>query len=64
MVLEGVVTNLAAFAFVDVGVDQDGLVHISAIANTYVKDPRKVAKPADIVSVRCWRSTRNAVGSR
>jgi hypothetical protein len=45
MVLEGVVTNVAAFgAFVDVGVHQDGLVHISAMANAYVKDPRTIAK--------------------
>jgi uncharacterized protein len=49
MVLEGVVTNVAAFgAFVDVGVHQDGLVHISAMANTYVSDPRKIATPGDI----------------
>jgi uncharacterized protein len=53
MVLEGVVTNVAAFgAFVDVGVHQDGLVHISAMANTYVKHPRKVAKPGDVVRVK------------
>src|SRR6266404_8006693 len=53
MVLEGVVTNVAAFgAFVDVGVHQDGLVHISAMANAYVKDPRKVAKPGDVVRVK------------
>jgi len=53
MVLEGVVTNVAAFgAFVDVGVHQDGLVHISAMANTYVKDPRKFAKPGDVVRVK------------
>jgi protein Tex len=53
MVLEGVVTNVAAFgAFVDVGVHQDGLVHISAMANAYVKDPRKIAKPGDIVRVK------------
>jgi protein Tex len=53
MVLEGVVTNVAAFgAFVDVGVHQDGLVHISAMADTYVKDPRKVAKPGDVVRVK------------
>lgn len=53
MVLEGVVTNVAAFgAFVDVGVHQDGLVHISAMANTFVKDPRSVAKPGDIVRVK------------
>ena len=53
MVLEGVVTNVAAFgAFVDVGVHQDGLVHISAMANTYVSDPRKIATPGEIVRVR------------
>jgi uncharacterized protein len=53
MVLEGVVTNVAAFgAFVDVGVHQDGLVHVSAMSNTFVKDPRDVAKPGDIVKVR------------
>ena len=53
MVLEGVVTNVAAFgAFVDVGVHQDGLVHISAMANTYVKDPRTIAKPGDVVRVK------------
>ena len=51
--LEGVVTNVAAFgAFVDVGVHQDGLVHISALANTFVKDPRSVVKPGDIVRVK------------
>ncbi|MFX8055777.1 S1 RNA-binding domain-containing protein, partial [Acinetobacter baumannii] len=43
MVLEGVVTNVAAFgAFVDIGVHQDGLIHISALADRYVKDPREV----------------------
>jgi len=53
MVLEGVVTNVAAFgAFVDVGVHQDGLVHISAMANAFVKDPRKVTKPGDVVRVK------------
>jgi Transcriptional accessory protein len=53
MVLEGVVTNVAAFgAFVDIGVHQDGLVHISAMSNTFVKDPRTVAKPGDIVRVK------------
>ena len=53
MVLEGVVTNVAAFgAFVDVGVHQDGLVHISAMANTFVRDPRNVAKPGDVVRVK------------
>ncbi len=53
MILEGVVTNVAAFgAFVDVGVHQDGLVHISAMSSTFVKDPREVAKPGDIVKVK------------
>src|SRR5690606_19621979 len=53
MVLEGTVTNVAAFgAFVDVGVHQDGLVHISAMSSTFVKDPRDVAKPGDIVKVK------------
>ena len=53
MVLEGVVTNVAAFgAFVDVGVHQDGLVHISAMAHAYVKDPRTIAKPGDVVRVK------------
>src|SRR2546428_289530 len=53
MVLEGVVTNVGALgAFVDVGVHQDGLVHISAMANAYVKDPRKIAKPGDVVRVK------------
>jgi uncharacterized protein len=53
MVLEGVVTNVAAFgAFVDVGVHQDGLVHVSALSNTYVKDPRDVVKSGDVVKVR------------
>ena len=53
MLLEGVVTNVAAFgAFVDIGVHQDGLVHISALANSFVKDPRSVVKPGDIVKVK------------
>src|SRR6185503_11499696 len=53
MVLEGVVTNVAAFgAFVDVGVHQDGLVHVSAMSKTFVKDPRAVVKPGDIVRVK------------
>ncbi len=53
MVLEGVVTNVAAFgAFVDIGVHQDGLVHVSAMSNTFVKDPRAVVKPGDIVRVK------------
>ena len=53
MVLEGVVTNVAAFgAFVDVGVHQDGLVHVSALADRFVKDPHTVVKPGQIVTVR------------
>jgi uncharacterized protein len=53
MVLEGVVTNVAAFgAFVDVGVHQDGLVHVSAMSKSFVKDPREVVKPGDIVRVK------------
>lgn len=53
MVLEGVVTNVAAFgAFVDIGVHQDGLVHISALSKEFVKDPRSVVKPGDIVRVK------------
>ncbi|GLX09740.1 Tex family protein [Microbispora sp. NBRC 16548] len=53
MILEGVVTNVAAFgAFVDVGVHQDGLVHVSAMSNSFVKDPREVVKPGDIVRVK------------
>lgn len=53
MVLEGTVTNVAAFgAFVDIGVHQDGLVHISAMSRTFIKDPREVVKPGDIVKVK------------
>ena len=53
MLLEGVVTNVTNFgAFVDVGVHQDGLVHISAIANRFVKDPHEVVKTGDIVKVK------------
>ena len=53
MQLEGVVTNVAAFgAFVDIGVHQDGLVHISAMSTSFVKDPRAVAKPGDVVKVK------------
>ena len=52
-VLEGKVTNVTAFgAFVDVGVHQDGLVHISALSHTFVKDPREVVKAGDIVKVK------------
>lgn len=53
MVLEGSVTNVTNFgAFVDIGVHQDGLVHISALANRFVKDPREVVKAGDIVKIK------------
>ena len=53
MILEGCVTNVTQFgAFVDVGVHQDGLVHISALSNKFVKDPREVVKAGDIVKVK------------
>ncbi|WP_291315363.1 S1 RNA-binding domain-containing protein, partial [Desulfuromonas sp.] len=53
MVLQGTVTNVAAFgAFVDIGVHQDGLVHISQLANRYVKDPGEVVKVGEIVRVK------------
>lgn len=53
MILEGVVTNVTNFgAFVDVGVHQDGLVHISVMADTFVKDPREVVKAGDVVKVK------------
>ncbi|MAM86382.1 MAG: RNA-binding transcriptional accessory protein [unclassified Hahellaceae] len=53
MLLEGQVTNVTAFgAFVDIGVHQDGLVHISALSDQYVKDPRDVVKAGDIVKVK------------
>ncbi|HEC19039.1 MAG TPA: RNA-binding transcriptional accessory protein [Gammaproteobacteria bacterium] len=53
MVLEGVVTNVTNFgAFVDIGVHQDGLVHISALADTFVKDPREVVKAGQVVKVK------------
>jgi len=53
MILEGVVTNVAAFgAFVDIGVHQDGLVHISALSNTFVKDPHAVVKAGQVVKVK------------
>ena len=53
MVLEGVVSNVANFgAFVDIGVHQDGLVHISALTDKYVSDPREVVKAGDIVKVK------------
>lgn len=53
MVLEGVVTNVTNFgAFIDIGVHQDGLVHISALSNTFVKDPREVVKAGDVIKVK------------
>ncbi|MFB7268407.1 S1 RNA-binding domain-containing protein, partial [Streptomyces nojiriensis] len=53
MILEGVVTNVAAFgAFIDIGVHQDGLAHVSALSKNFVKDPRDVVKPGDIVRVK------------
>jgi protein Tex len=53
MILEGVVTNVAAFgAFIDIGVHQDGLVHVSALANRYVKDPHEIVKPGQVVKVK------------
>jgi uncharacterized protein len=53
MILEGVVTNVAAFgAFVDIGVHQDGLVHISALADVFVKDPHAVVKVGQVVKVK------------
>jgi protein Tex len=53
MILEGTVTNVAAFgAFVDVGAHQDGLVHVSQLANKFVKDPKDVVKAGQIVKVK------------
>ena len=53
MVLEGVVTNVAAFgAFIDIGVHQDGLVHISALANKFVNDPHAIVKAGQVVKVK------------
>src|SRR3569623_175801 len=53
MILEGRVSNVAAFgAFVDIGVHQDGLVHVSALSTKFVKDPREVVKAGDIVKVK------------
>ncbi|MBX3616865.1 S1 RNA-binding domain-containing protein, partial [Nitrosomonas sp.] len=53
MVLEGVVTNVAAFgAFIDIGVHQDGLVHISALADKFVKNPHSVVKVGQVVTVK------------
>jgi uncharacterized protein len=53
MILEGVVTNVTNFgAFVDIGVHQDGLVHVSVLADRFVKDPHEVVKPGDVVKVK------------
>lgn len=53
MILEGTVTNVAAFgAFIDVGVHQDGLVHISAMSNKYVSDPHEVVRSGEVVTVK------------
>ena len=53
MILEGVVSNVANFgAFVDVGVHQDGLVHISAMTDKFISDPRDIVKTGDIVQVK------------
>ncbi len=53
MILEGAVTNVVDFgAFVDIGVHQDGLVHVSVLADKFVKDPREVVRPGDIVKVK------------
>ena len=65
MVLEGTVTNVTSFgAFVDIGVHQDGLVHISALAEKFVKDPRDVVKAGDIVRVKVMELDvpRNRIG--
>ncbi|AOG02796.1 Tex family protein [Bosea sp. RAC05] len=56
MILEGTVSNVAPYgAFVNVGVGVDGLVHVTAMAKTFVKDPRSIAKPGDIVSVKVMK---------
>jgi len=53
MILEGVITNVAAFgAFVDIGVHQDGLIHISALAEKFVKDAHDVVKAGQVVKVK------------
>src|SRR5690606_8137948 len=57
MLLEGTVTNVTNFgAFVDIGVHQDGLVHISALSRTFVKDPHSVIKTGDVVKVKVLES--------
>src|SRR5690606_7777253 len=58
MTLEGVVSNVAAFgAFVDIGVHQDGLVHVSALSDKFISDPREVVKAGDIVKVKVDRKS-------
>ncbi len=53
MILEGVVSNVTNFgAFVDIGVHQDGLIHISAMTNRFISDPRSIVKAGDIVTVK------------
>ena len=53
MILEGTVTNVAAFgAFVDVGVHQDGLVHVSAMSNKFISDPHEVVRSGQVVKVK------------
>ena len=65
MSLEGTVTNVAAFgAFVDIGVHQDGLVHVSQLADRFVKDPHEVVKAGDVVRVRVDRGGRAAQKDR
>jgi uncharacterized protein len=60
MVLDGVVTNVTAFgAFVDIGVHQDGLVHVSELANKFVKDPAEVVKVGNRVKVRVLKVERD-----
>ncbi|MBL4783535.1 MAG: RNA-binding transcriptional accessory protein [Porticoccaceae bacterium] len=65
MVLEGAITNVTNFgAFVDIGVHQDGLVHISALSNRFVKDPREVVKAGDVVKIKVMEVDvkRNRIG--
>ena len=65
MVLEGTVTNVTNFgAFVDIGVHQDGLLHISALSHKFVKDPREVVKAGDVVRVKVMAvdATRKRIG--
>ena len=65
MVLEGVVTNVAAFgAFVDVGVHQDGLVHVSAMADRFVSDPHEVVRSGQVVRVKVARCRRGTPADR